>query len=242
MKRALQLRKEFSEAFGVEMNDQVSVLDEDAFHLNYKLMQEENEEYLEACEQQDLEQIADAIGDQLYILMGMILQHGLHDLMEEVYVEIHRSNMSKLDKDGKPIINGENGIHDETKPLGKVLKGDGYTPPNIDAILQKYFEGELAKKFLDEELKDLLDENTKKREELLKEIIQEHLSEDDWKQFQEFERLADYFAEKVKIKQERFNYDLTRFGVEIDGEDHWIAEKSEESYDEPEEETTDQDV
>ena len=95
--------------------------------LRYKLMREENEEYLEAAENGDLVEIADALGDQLYILCGTILKHGLQHKIAEVFEEIQRSNMSKLDKDGKPIYRED----------GKVLKSDLYFKPNIKAILDK---------------------------------------------------------------------------------------------------------
>jgi predicted HAD superfamily Cof-like phosphohydrolase len=90
-------------------------------------MREENEEYLEAAENGDLVEIADALGDQLYILCGTILKHGLQHKIAEVFEEIQRSNMSKLDKDGKPIYRED----------GKVLKSDLYFKPNIKAILDK---------------------------------------------------------------------------------------------------------
>ena len=88
-------------------------------------MKEENEEYLQAAKQGDLVEIADALGDMLYILCGSILTHGLQDKMAEVFKEIQRSNMSKLDKDGKPIYRED----------GKVLKSDLYFKPNIKKII-----------------------------------------------------------------------------------------------------------
>jgi hypothetical protein len=84
-------------------------------------MREENEEYLEACKNNSLIEIADALGDQLYILCGTILKHGMQDVIQDVFDEIHRSNMSKLGPDGKPILRED----------GKILKGDGYFKPNL---------------------------------------------------------------------------------------------------------------
>ena len=94
---------------------------------NRDLLKEENEEYLEAALNGDMVEIADALGDQLYILCGTILRHGLQDKIVEVFEEIQRSNMSKLDADGKPIYRED----------GKVLKSDRYFKPNIAAILNK---------------------------------------------------------------------------------------------------------
>jgi predicted HAD superfamily Cof-like phosphohydrolase len=88
-------------------------------------MKEENEEYLEAAKNGDLVEIADALGDQLYILCGTLLRHGLQDMIEPIFNEIQRSNMSKLDENGKPIYRED----------GKVLKSALYFKPDIAKIL-----------------------------------------------------------------------------------------------------------
>jgi predicted HAD superfamily Cof-like phosphohydrolase len=95
--------------------------------LRFNLMKEENEEYLEAANNNDLVEVADALGDMLYILCGTIIEHGLQYKIEEVFDEIQRSNMSKLGADGQPIYRED----------GKVLKGPHYFKPNIAAILDK---------------------------------------------------------------------------------------------------------
>ena len=94
--------------------------------LRFELMKEENEEYLEAVQNNDLVEIADALGDMLYILCGTILEHGLQHKIEAVFDEIQRSNMSKLGEDGKPIYRED----------GKVMKGPNYFKPNFEAILK----------------------------------------------------------------------------------------------------------
>ena len=93
--------------------------------LRYKLMREENEEYLEAANNDDLVEVADALGDLLYILCGTIIEHGLQHKIEEVFNEIQRSNMSKLGEDDEPIYRED----------GKVLKGPNYFKPDIIKIL-----------------------------------------------------------------------------------------------------------
>ena len=93
--------------------------------LRYDLMKEETDEYLEACKNNDIVEIADALGDELYILCGTILKHGLQHKIDDVFNEIQRSNMSKLDENGKPIFRED----------GKVLKGKNYFKPNIKKIL-----------------------------------------------------------------------------------------------------------
>jgi predicted HAD superfamily Cof-like phosphohydrolase len=118
----------FHDSFGIENHYELkSNLTSKEVQLRFDLMKEENEEYLEAALNNDIVEIADALGDQLYILCGTILRHGLQDKIVEVFEEIQRSNMSKLDADGKPIYRED----------GKVLKSDRYFKPNIAAILTK---------------------------------------------------------------------------------------------------------
>lgn len=127
LKETIGAVAEFHDAFGIGNNTTPTAdLSEADFLLRYKLMREENEEYLEAAQNGDLIEIADALGDMLYILCGTILKHGLQDKMAEVFKEIQRSNMSKLDKDGKPIYRED----------GKVLKSELYFKPDIASILE----------------------------------------------------------------------------------------------------------
>lgn len=119
--------RDFHNAFGIENREEPTAhIDDKTILLRYKLMREENEEYLEAAENGDVVEVADALGDMLYILCGTILSHGMQYKIAEVFEEIQRSNMSKLDKDGKPIYRED----------GKVLKSDQYFKPNIKKILE----------------------------------------------------------------------------------------------------------
>lgn len=123
--------KHFHEVFLIGNEEQpVAKVGEATYALRHRLMHEENEEYLQACKDGDLVEIADALGDLLYIWCGTVLKHGLQDVIAEVFEEIQRSNMSKLDKDGKPIFRED----------GKVMKSDQYFRPDIKAILTKYVE------------------------------------------------------------------------------------------------------
>jgi predicted HAD superfamily Cof-like phosphohydrolase len=117
----------FHDAFGIDnAPSPTAQLSKDDILLRYKLMREENEEYLEAAENGDLVEVADALGDMLYILCGTILKHGLQEKIEEVFNEIQRSNMSKLDANGKPIYRED----------GKVLKSELSFKPDIARILE----------------------------------------------------------------------------------------------------------
>jgi predicted HAD superfamily Cof-like phosphohydrolase len=128
LEETIQAVEKFHDAFGIANNyEPTAALAEADVLLRYKLMREENEEYLEAAQKGDLIEIADALGDQLYILCGTLLKHGLQHKIAEVFQEIQRSNMSKLDKDGKPIYRED----------GKVLKSELYFKPDIASILNK---------------------------------------------------------------------------------------------------------
>jgi len=117
----------FHDAFGIgnEYSPKAKLTNDDLL-LRFNLMKEENEEYLEAAKEGDLVEIADALGDMLYILCGTILKHGLQDKIADLFQEIQRSNMSKLDENGQPIYRED----------GKVLKSNLYFKPNIKKILE----------------------------------------------------------------------------------------------------------
>ena len=126
MKSKIDAVHEFHTAFKLGIkNEPTASIGESRNMLRFNLMKEENEEYLEAAENNDLVEVADALGDMLYILCGTIIEHGMQDKIEEVFNEIQRSNMSKLGEDGKPIYRED----------GKVLKGPNYFKPNIEEIL-----------------------------------------------------------------------------------------------------------
>ncbi len=127
LKEKIKAVAEFHEVFKIGNANEIKLIDEKDYTLRYNLIKEENEEYLEACKNGDLVEIADALGDQLYILFGTILKHGLQHKIEEVYDEIHRSNMSKLDDNGEPIFRED----------GKILKSTNYFKPNIKSILER---------------------------------------------------------------------------------------------------------
>ena len=123
----LKAVQDFHQAFGLGIRQEpVASLPEEKLQLRFNLMAEENEEYLEAARNGDLVEVADALGDMLYILCGTILEHGMQYKIEEVYNEIQRSNMSKLGSNGQPIYRED----------GKVMKGPNYFKPDIESILK----------------------------------------------------------------------------------------------------------
>ena len=121
--------KKFHDAFNIDVSDSPTEdVPLDRIELRFKLMSEENKEYFEAAKNKDLIEIADALGDMLYILCGTILTHGMQDKIEEVFNAIQDSNMSKLGEDGKPIYRKD----------GKVLKGPNYFKPNLKKIFREH--------------------------------------------------------------------------------------------------------
>jgi predicted HAD superfamily Cof-like phosphohydrolase len=126
MKEELKKVQNFHEAFQQSNAETPILLDQRTWELRHRLMKEETDEYLEACVEGDIVGVADALGDQLYILCGTILKHGLQHKIVEVFNEIHDSNMSKLEN-GQPLLRED----------GKILKGSNYFKPNIKKILDK---------------------------------------------------------------------------------------------------------
>ena len=128
MKDKILAVKKFHETFKIGyLNSPEADLGIEKNTLRYNLMKEENDEYFEAANNGDLVEVADALGDMLYILCGTILEHGMEHKIEEVFDEIQRSNMSKLSENGTPIYRDD----------GKILKGPNYFKPRIAEILNR---------------------------------------------------------------------------------------------------------
>ena len=127
MQKQLDAVKLFHTTYGLGVSENMKAdLGTQKNILRFELMKEENEEYLEAVQNNDLIEIADALGDMLYILCGTILEHGLQHKIEAVFDEIQRSNMSKLGEDGTPIYRED----------GKVIKGPNYSKPDFSSIIK----------------------------------------------------------------------------------------------------------
>lgn len=102
-------------------------VDPSEMELRHRLMAEENDEYLAAAKAGDMVEVADALGDMLYILCGTMVTHGMQDVMADVFRTIQESNMSKLGADGQPIYRED----------GKVMKGPNYFRPDIAGALRE---------------------------------------------------------------------------------------------------------
>ena len=125
--KPLSAVEKFHKAYRILINDRPTAdIDKELIKLRFNLMKEENEEYFEAANNNDMVEVADALGDMLYILCGTIIEHGMQHKIDEIFSEIQNSNMSKLGADGNPIYRED----------GKVLKGPNYFKPNIEGILK----------------------------------------------------------------------------------------------------------
>jgi len=118
-----EMVKEFHKAFGHLIADSPAFPEANLRVLRKDLIDEERLELIESEEKNDLVGVADALTDLLYVIYGMGIIYGLN--LDECFKEVHRSNMSKLGADGKPIYRSD----------GKVLKGENYSPPNLKRIL-----------------------------------------------------------------------------------------------------------
>ena len=126
MKHQIEAVKIFHEVYKLSYKENPTTdIGLDKIKLRFNLMAEENQEYFQAAKNNDLVEVADALGDMLYILCGTIIEHGMQDKIEEIFDEIQKSNLSKLGVDGKPIYRND----------GKVMKGPNYFKPDISKVL-----------------------------------------------------------------------------------------------------------
>jgi predicted HAD superfamily Cof-like phosphohydrolase len=117
MKKELELVAEFHKKFDGPVLPTPSLIPGDRSQLRHRLLAEEVSEYQNGVDKEDLENIAKELADILYATYGTILEHGLQDKMEEIFAEVHRSNMSK-------------DYHQY-----KMVKGENYTPADIKKLL-----------------------------------------------------------------------------------------------------------
>jgi predicted HAD superfamily Cof-like phosphohydrolase len=124
MKNQIEMVKEFINAFNLPSEDNPAPLELDRSVLRHKLLKEEVQELYEASLSGDLVGCADGIVDCLYIILGTAHELGMTSMLEELFEEVHKSNMSKLDN-GKAKYRAD----------GKVMKGKNYFKPNLLQIL-----------------------------------------------------------------------------------------------------------
>ena len=116
--------KKFMETFGQEVKNKAEFPSEKIQDLRVSLIEEELSELKEAIENKDIKEVADALTDILYVTYGAGHAFGID--LDKCFDEVQRSNMSKLDENGKPIFN----------EYGKVLKGPNYFKPNLEKFIK----------------------------------------------------------------------------------------------------------
>ena len=127
-KTTLEQVQEFHETYGLPVEGAPNIEDAQTNALRINLLAEELEELQEALEEGNLVEVLDALTDLQYVLDGAYLSFGLHSLKQAAFDEVHRSNMSKLGEDGKPI---------RRESDGKVLKGPNYWTPDLSKFIDE---------------------------------------------------------------------------------------------------------
>jgi predicted HAD superfamily Cof-like phosphohydrolase len=127
MEKQIKQVQAFYEAFKIPIPDTMRYLHKERALMRHKLIQEEVGELLDASmsSQGTLVDVADAITDCFYILIGTAIEYGISDKLTALFDEVHSSNMSKLGEDGKPLYRED----------GKVMKGPNYKKPNLRDII-----------------------------------------------------------------------------------------------------------
>lgn len=188
--------------------------------LRQSLLQEEVNEIAQATEDfaqgikddhETLVETLDGIVDCMYILIGTAHEYGLADRLIMAFDEVHRSNMSKFDEEGKAIYRED----------GKLMKGESYRAPNLNQIVKKDLRAF-------KEVEGLKEIQAKEQQEFIEKVdnkIFELLPEKGQKNWKEFMKLSKAFSKKISI-----DYDFSdllngrRAVVTIDGDTHVIKE------------------
>ena len=114
----------FMKTFGQEVKTNPSLSTDKINELRINLINEELEELKVAMKSKDLKEVVDALTDILYVTYGAGHAFGVN--LDSCFDEVQKSNMSKLDNDGKPIYNES----------GKVMKGPNYFKPDLTKFLK----------------------------------------------------------------------------------------------------------
>lgn len=127
MTEQIKMVVEFHEKFLQEMKTEPSLLPLTEARLRYALGQEELDEYMEAAVNNDIVETLDSFADQLYILIGSIVKHGMQDMIIPAFKLVHENNMRKLGPDGKPIFRED----------GKIIKPEGFEKVELKTLFEK---------------------------------------------------------------------------------------------------------
>lgn len=126
-KTTLEQVQEFHETYGLPVRSEIDLSCKQTKELRINLLQEELDELKEALANDDPVETLDALIDLQYVLDGAFLSFGMGALKDPAFDEVHRSNMSKLGADGKPI---------RREGDGKVMKGPNYFAPDMAKFIK----------------------------------------------------------------------------------------------------------
>lgn len=115
--------REFHEVFNCDISDTPKLPDEPSVDLRVDLIEEELDELYEGLKNDDIVEVADALTDMLYVVYGAGVTFGID--LDKCFEEVHRSNMSKLDENGNPVLRDD----------GKVMKGPNFSHPDLKKVL-----------------------------------------------------------------------------------------------------------
>ena len=121
--KVLEFHRVTGAAINVGVGWEVGPKDNNSLRIN--LIREELRELEEGLLAGDIGEVADALGDLMYVVCGAAVAWGIE--LDDVFNEIHRSNMTKLNEDGTPVLRED----------GKVLKGPNYEPPSLGPIIER---------------------------------------------------------------------------------------------------------
>jgi len=126
-KTTLEQVQEFHEIYGLPVESEQTTGSDQTKELRINLLQEELDELKEALDNDDMVETLDALIDLQYVLDGAFLSFGFQNEKMAAFEEVHRSNMSKLGEDGKPI---------RREGDGKVMKGPNYFKPDMSQFIK----------------------------------------------------------------------------------------------------------
>lgn len=203
MEKQLLQVLEFQTAFGVRLPSKPAMLGKKRKALRQRLLEEEVKELEQASNILD---VADALCDILYITYGTAHEHGLADRLVMLFDEVHKSNMSKMGANGKP----------EYREDGKVMKPEGYRPPNLRKIIERDFTALKNNEVIQEMANEMKSLTEKKIEAKIKEKLGL------------FDKFLFWLSDKIESnlkKKIKVNFPQSIFGevtVQVYGKDHTI--------------------
>jgi predicted HAD superfamily Cof-like phosphohydrolase len=124
LKEGLEMVREFHDKYGIKFAEDITIPSKKEMELRLNLIEEEVKELQEAIAKEDVDivEVSDALSDIQYVLFGAVNSFGLHDIFEDLFKEVHRSNMTKSN---------------EKREDGKILKGDSFEQPNLVDVIKK---------------------------------------------------------------------------------------------------------